>query len=183
MQIVGTAGYAAPEYVHTGRLTSRNDVWSYGVFLYELVTGRRPMDRSLPKREQNLLEWIKPYLSSTKKFQLIVDSRLERKDILTSAYRLAEVANRCLVQHPKSRPKMSEVLEMVSKILEESEVKEGCESPSKSFESAQNSGDSGTMNNKRTACFKSGEVSWCRRLWIAKVVKECRSRRRLQTKD
>jgi serine/threonine protein kinase len=78
-QVVGTMGYAAPEYLQTGRLTSKNDVWSYGVFLYELITGRRPLDRNLPRGEQKLLEWIKPYLSDAKKFQLILDPRLDKK--------------------------------------------------------------------------------------------------------
>ncbi|KAG9150132.1 hypothetical protein Leryth_009699 [Lithospermum erythrorhizon] len=44
--VVGTTGYTAPEYMQTGHLTSKSDVWSYGVFLYELITGRRPVDRN-----------------------------------------------------------------------------------------------------------------------------------------
>ncbi|CAI5511483.1 unnamed protein product [Closterium sp. Naga37s-1] len=39
-QVVGTVGYAAPENVLTGHLTARSDVWSYGVVLVELLTGR-----------------------------------------------------------------------------------------------------------------------------------------------
>ncbi|RXI01251.1 hypothetical protein DVH24_001485 [Malus domestica] len=116
--VVGTMGYAAPEYIQTGRLTSKNDVWSYGVFLYELITGRRPLDRNRPKNEQKLLEWVKPYLSDVKKFRLIIDSKLEGKYPLKSAQKLAIVANQCLVRLPKNRPKMSEVLEMVNQIIE-----------------------------------------------------------------
>ncbi|XP_022767322.1 probable serine/threonine-protein kinase PBL19 [Durio zibethinus] len=118
--VVGTMGYAAPEYIQTGRLTSKIDVWSYGVFLYELITGRRPLDKNRPKAEQKLLEWVKPYLSNVKKFQLILDPRLKGKYQLKSAQKLASVANRCLVRNPKSRPKMSEVLEMVNRIVEAS---------------------------------------------------------------
>ncbi|CAN6576595.1 unnamed protein product [Malus baccata var. baccata] len=118
--VVGTMGYAAPEYIQTGRLTSKNDVWSYGVFLYELITGRRPLDRNRPKSEQNLLDWVKPYLSDVKKFRLIIDPKLEGKYPLKSAQKLAIVANRCLVKLPKNRPKMSEVLEMVNQIIEAS---------------------------------------------------------------
>ncbi|GAB2226966.1 hypothetical protein Droror1_Dr00008765 [Drosera rotundifolia] len=118
--VVGTLGYAAPEYIRTGRLTSKNDVWSYGVFLYELITGRRPLDRNRPRSEQKLLEWVKPYLSDMKKFQLIVDPRLERKYNLKSIHKLSLVANRCLTKQPKARPKMSEVLEMVNHLVEAS---------------------------------------------------------------
>ncbi|KAI7726772.1 hypothetical protein M8C21_025320 [Ambrosia artemisiifolia] len=114
--VVGTMGYAAPEYIQTGRLRTQSDVWSYGVFLYELITGRRPLDRNLPKKEQNLLEWVKPYLSSTK-FSLIVDSRLEGKYSMEIAQRLSIVANKCLSRNPKARPKMSEVLEMVNQLV------------------------------------------------------------------
>ncbi|KAJ0857927.1 putative protein kinase RLK-Pelle-RLCK-VIIa-2 family [Helianthus annuus] len=114
--VVGTMGYAAPEYIQTGRLRAQSDVWSYGVFLYELITGRRPLDRNLPKSEQKLLEWVKPYLDS-RRFRLIVDPRLEGKYSMKSAQKLSIIANKCLSKNPKARPKMSEVLEMVNQLF------------------------------------------------------------------
>lgn len=120
--VVGTVGYAAPEYVQTGRLTLKTDVWSYGVVLYELITGRRPLDRNRPRDEQKLLDWIKPYISDIKKFPRILDPRLEWQHSVKSAQKLAAIANRCLVRHPKMRPKMSEVFEMVRRIVEPPET-------------------------------------------------------------
>ncbi|XP_040384069.1 serine/threonine-protein kinase PCRK1-like isoform X1 [Oryza brachyantha] len=120
--VVGTIGYAAPEYIHTGRLSSKNDIWSYGVVLYELLTGRRPLDRNRPRGEQNLIEWVKPYSSDAKKLEIIMDPRLEGKYSLKSAAKLASVANKCLVRHARHRPKMSEVLEMVQKIIDSSDL-------------------------------------------------------------
>ncbi|KAK4758014.1 hypothetical protein SAY87_019315 [Trapa incisa] len=116
--IVGTIGYAAPEYVQTGHLTLKSDVWSYGVFLYELITGRRPIDRNRPKKEQKLLDWVRPHLSDMKKFRMILDPKLEGNFSIKTAQKLATVANRCLVRHPNARPKMSEVLAMVNLVME-----------------------------------------------------------------
>ncbi|GLU11602.1 hypothetical protein SLE2022_283380 [Rubroshorea leprosula] len=126
--VVGTVGYAAPEYVHTGRLTAKSDVWSFGVVLYELLTGRRAVERNLPRSEQKLLEWARPYASDAKKFHLIVDPRLEGQYCIKSAQKLASLANKCLMKNPKSRPKMSEVVEILGNIISES--------------SSQNEGDS-----------------------------------------
>ncbi|RWV84371.1 hypothetical protein GW17_00053912 [Ensete ventricosum] len=103
--------------MQTGRLTAKNDIWSYGVFLYELLTGRQPIDIDRPKGEQKLLEWVKPYISDVRKFRIIMDTRLAGEYSFKSATKLASVANRCLRQQPKSRPKMSEVLEMVQQIV------------------------------------------------------------------
>ncbi|TKY62136.1 receptor protein kinase [Spatholobus suberectus] len=171
--VVGTMGYAAPEYVQTGRLTSKNDVWSYGVFLYELITGRRPLDRNRPKGEQKLLEWIKPYLSDGKKFQLIVDPRLDKKQVFKSAQRLAMIANRCLVKNPKNRPKMSEVLEMVNGMVESSSSGSSPQLPLRRVATVEASQDTETKNKKRTMDQKPGESNWFVRMWRPKLVRTC----------
>lgn len=118
MQVVGTVGYAAPEYVHTGRLTAKSDVWSFGVVLYELITGRRVLERNLPRGEQKLLEWVRPYVSDPKKFHLILDPRLQGQKCMKSAQRLASLANKCLMKNPRNRPKMSDVIEMLGSIID-----------------------------------------------------------------
>jgi serine/threonine protein kinase len=88
------------------------------VVLYELITGRRPIDKNRPKGQQKLLQWIKPYITDIRRFRIIVDPRLEGNYNVKAAAKLATVANKCLVRLPKSRPKMSEVLEMVRVIVE-----------------------------------------------------------------
>ncbi|KAK6147008.1 hypothetical protein DH2020_017920 [Rehmannia glutinosa] len=170
--VVGTMGYAAPEYVQTGRLTSKSDVWSYGVFLYELITGRRPIDRNRPRSEQKLLEWVKPYLSDAKKFQQILDPRLEGKQILKSAHKLSLVANRCLARLPKTRPKMSEVLEMVNQVVEASTGAanpqpplKGSKEQKKTFEGPEGKG------KRRIIDLKIGDGGWLVRVWTSKLVK------------
>ncbi|CDY39520.1 BnaC04g15190D [Brassica napus] len=118
--VVGTVGYAAPEYVQTGKLTAKSDVWSFGVVLYELITGRRAVDRNRPRGEQKLLEWVKPYVSDSKKFHVIVDPRLQGQYYcIKSVQRVAALANKCLMKQPKSRPRMSEVVSLLGSIIDE----------------------------------------------------------------
>lgn len=171
--VVGTMGYAAPEYVQTGRLTSKNDVWSYGVFLYELITGRRPLDRNRPRGEQKLLEWIRPYLSDGKKFQLILDPRLDKKQVFKSAQKLAMIANRCLVKNPKNRPKMSEVLEMVNGMLESNSSSSSPQLPLRRAATVEASQNTETNNKKRAMDQKPGESNWFVKMWRPKLVRTC----------
>jgi hypothetical protein len=85
---------------------------------YSPITGRRPIDRNRPKSEQELLEWVKPYISDVKRFPIIVDPRLEGHYDLRSMTKLASVANRCLVRMLK----MSEVYGRVQKIVDSIET-------------------------------------------------------------
>ena len=50
--------YLAPEYASSGKLTDRSDVFSFGVVLLELITGRKPVDTSQPLGEESLVEWV-----------------------------------------------------------------------------------------------------------------------------
>ncbi|PSR92831.1 Receptor-like protein kinase [Actinidia chinensis var. chinensis] len=171
--VVGTMGYAAPEYIQTGRLTSKTDVWSYGVFLYELITGRRPLDRNRPKNEQKLLDWVKPHLKDSKKFREILDPRLEWNGSIKSAQRLAVIANRCLTRHGKSRPKMSEVLEMVNRIVEASQEIGSSQPPISRLMSTESSGETKTKGKRSIMDMKIGESGWLFRMWSSKVIRTC----------
>lgn len=57
-RVMGTYGYCAPEYARTGQLILKSDVYSYGVVLLELITGRRAIDTTRPTDEQNLVTWV-----------------------------------------------------------------------------------------------------------------------------
>ncbi|KAK6151933.1 hypothetical protein DH2020_014568 [Rehmannia glutinosa] len=57
-RIIGTFGYIAPEYAQTGQVSEKADVYSFGVILVELVTGRKAVDINRPKGEQCLTEWV-----------------------------------------------------------------------------------------------------------------------------
>ncbi|XP_051146290.1 probable serine/threonine-protein kinase PBL3 isoform X2 [Andrographis paniculata] len=109
-QVMGTQGYAAPEYVATGRLTAKSDVYSFGVVLLELLSGRRAVDKTKIGAEQNLVEWALPYLGDKRKVFRIMDIKLEGQYPQKGAYTAATVALQCLSHEPKQRPRMPDVL-------------------------------------------------------------------------
>ncbi|KAF2318086.1 hypothetical protein GH714_041427 [Hevea brasiliensis] len=109
-RVVGTYGYAAPEYVMTGHLTSKSDVYSFGVVLLEILTGRRSMDKKRPSGEQNLVAWARPYLADKRKLYQLVDPRLELHYSLKGVQKVSQLAYNCLSRDPKSRPTMDEVV-------------------------------------------------------------------------
>lgn len=55
--IRGTYGYLAPEVIQAGRVSTKSDVYAFGVFMLELLTGRRPIETSRPGPEQDLVQW------------------------------------------------------------------------------------------------------------------------------
>ncbi|KAJ6313299.1 hypothetical protein OIU77_014748 [Salix suchowensis] len=109
-RVMGTYGYAAPEYVMTGHLTSRSDVYSFGVVLLEMITGRRSMDKNRPNGEHNLVEWARPHLGERRRFYRLIDPRLEGHFSIKGAQKAAQLAAHCLTRDPKARPLMSEVV-------------------------------------------------------------------------
>lgn len=116
-RVMGTYGYAAPEYVMTGHLTARSDVYSFGVVLLEVITGRRSVDKNRPRGEQNLVEWARPVMNDKKLVSHIVDPRLNGKYSVTGAQKAAGLAARCLSRDPKARPSMEEVVKVLALVL------------------------------------------------------------------
>jgi serine/threonine protein kinase len=53
-----TAGYFDPEYYEGQRLTEKSDVYAFGVVLLEMLTGKKPIDQSLPSAEGSLAKWV-----------------------------------------------------------------------------------------------------------------------------
>ncbi|KAM3215899.1 putative serine/threonine-protein kinase PBL17 [Capsicum annuum] len=112
-RVLGTYGYAAPEYVMTGHLTARSDVYAFGVVLLEMLIGRRAIDKTRPSREYNLVEWARPLLTHDKKLFKILDPRLEGQYSSKIIVKVASLAYQCLSQNPKGRPLMSQVVEIL----------------------------------------------------------------------
>eukprot|EP00897_Mesotaenium_endlicherianum_P009441 jgi/Mesen1/8525/ME000480S07874 len=115
-QVRGTTGYAAPEYILTGHLTPKNDVWAFGVVFLEILTGRPCLDKRRPPAEHNLIHFSKQYLRKPEKFFQIVDPRMHGEMSLEGLQRAALLARRCLLPSPSERPRMSEVVQELTDI-------------------------------------------------------------------
>ncbi|XP_015889606.2 probable serine/threonine-protein kinase PIX13 [Ziziphus jujuba] len=128
-RIMGTYGYAAPEYVATGHLYVKSDVYGFGVVLLEMLTGLRALDTKRPSGQQNLVDWAKPCLSSKRKLKTIMDLRMEGQYSPKAALQAAQLTLKCLEPEPRSRPSMKEVVES----LEQIEAMKGKPKPSKTM--------------------------------------------------
>ncbi|CAN6472163.1 unnamed protein product [Victoria cruziana] len=117
-RVMGTYGYAAPEYLATGHLTTKSDVYSFGVVMLELLSGRRAVDKNRPSGEHNLVEWAKPYLSSKRRLFRILDGRLEGQFSMRSVQKAATLALLCLSSEPRLRPTMADIVISLEKLQE-----------------------------------------------------------------
>ncbi|CAJ1931461.1 unnamed protein product [Sphenostylis stenocarpa] len=112
-RVMGTFGYMAPEYATSGKLTDRSDVFSFGVVLLELVTGRKPVDPMQPFGEESLVEWARPHLLravETRDFSELVDPRLEQQYIDNEMFKMIEAAAACVRHSALKRPRMVQVV-------------------------------------------------------------------------
>ncbi|KAH0916586.1 hypothetical protein HID58_031032 [Brassica napus] len=112
-RVMGTFGYLAPEYASSGKLTDRSDVFSFGVVLLELITGRKPVDTSQPLGEESLVEWARPrFIEAIEKGDIseVVDPRLEKHYIEGEVYRMIETAASCVRHSALKRPRMVQVV-------------------------------------------------------------------------
>ncbi|KAA3462416.1 Kinase superfamily protein isoform 2 [Gossypium australe] len=120
-RVMGTFGYVAPEYAMTGHLLVKSDVYSYGVVLLELLTGRTPVDMSQPSGQENLVTWARPILRDKDRLQELADPRLGGKYPKEDFVRVCTIAAACVAPEASQRPTMGEVvqsLKMVQRVTE-----------------------------------------------------------------
>uniref|UniRef100_A0A0D3G2G1 non-specific serine/threonine protein kinase n=1 Tax=Oryza barthii TaxID=65489 RepID=A0A0D3G2G1_9ORYZ len=146
-RVMGTYGYAAPEYLATGHLTTKSDVYSFGVVLLEMLSGRRALDKNRPTGEHNLVEWARPYLMSKRRIFRILDARLGGQYSLAKAQKAATLALQCISVEAKNRPNMEQVVAVLEQLQDSKETGANPQLQKKS--SSKNAGSNGSKPSSK----------------------------------
>ncbi|KAJ8753556.1 hypothetical protein K2173_022797 [Erythroxylum novogranatense] len=120
--LVGTPGYIAPESVRELQMTSKSDVFAFGVVLAALITGRRSLYRD-NKEENNLKALTSVILeifqdqNPQAALEAVIDSNLKDNYPMEEVYKMAEISRWCLSDEPADRPEMREIVPILSEIV------------------------------------------------------------------
>ncbi|KAG8371695.1 hypothetical protein BUALT_Bualt13G0115000 [Buddleja alternifolia] len=121
-RLAGTFGYLAPEYAATGRVTTKVDVFAFGVVLMEIISGRKALDDSLPDDRAQLVSWFRRLLLDREAIRGAVDPVLTTtidEESLQSIWKVAELAGHCTAREPYQRPDMSHAVNVLSPLVEQ----------------------------------------------------------------
>eukprot|EP01018_Ginkgo_biloba_P037530 Gb_04994 [translate_table: standard] len=119
-KLAGTFGYLAPEYAVTGRVTTKVDVFSFGVVLMEMITGRRALDETQPEESMHLVTWFRRVHLNRETFRKAIDPVLDITDeTFQSICTVAELAGHCTVREPYQRPDMGHAVNVLSPLVEQ----------------------------------------------------------------
>lgn len=118
-RLAGTFGYMAPEYAVTGKITTKADVFSFGVVLMELVTGLIALDEDRAEESRYLASWFCQIKSSKGKLRAAIDPALDvTEEIFESIYIIAELAGHCAAREPHQRPDMGHAVNVLAPLVE-----------------------------------------------------------------
>ncbi|KAK9136992.1 hypothetical protein Sjap_007586 [Stephania japonica] len=109
-RVMGTYGYCAPEYAMTGQLTTKSDIYSFGVVFLEIITGRKAIDETRSHGDHNLVAWARPLFKDRKKFHLMADPHLRGRYPIRGLYQALAVAAMCLQEEAATRPLIADVV-------------------------------------------------------------------------
>ncbi|KAI5327087.1 hypothetical protein L3X38_026483 [Prunus dulcis] len=109
-RVMGTYGYCAPEYAMSGKLTLKSDIYSFGVVMLELITGKKAIDCSKRPGEQNLVSWSRPFLKDRRKFVQLVDPLLQGRFPVRCLHHAVAITAMCLQEQPTFRPLIGDIV-------------------------------------------------------------------------
>ncbi|PSS16438.1 Receptor-like protein kinase [Actinidia chinensis var. chinensis] len=107
--IAGSCGYIAPEYAYTLRVNEKSDIYSFGVVIFELVTGRRPIDPEFG--EKGLVTWVCNGLDQ-KGIDHVIDPNLDSA-FKEQISKVLDIGLLCVSSLPLHRPSMRRVVKML----------------------------------------------------------------------
>lgn len=103
----------------TGKITTKADVFSFGVVLMELLTGLMALDEDRPEESQFLAAWFWQIKSDKPKLRAAIDPALDAKDeTFESIFIVAELAGHCTAREPKQRPDMGHAVNVLAPLVE-----------------------------------------------------------------
>ncbi|XP_062219267.1 probable serine/threonine-protein kinase At1g01540 [Phragmites australis] len=111
-RVMGTFGYVAPEYAGTGMLNETSDVYSFGILIMEIISGRVPVDYNRPPGEVNLVDWLKTMVSN-RNSDRVVDPKMPQKPTSRALKKALLVALRCVDPDARKRPRIGHVIHML----------------------------------------------------------------------
>ncbi|CAO2182509.1 unnamed protein product [Urochloa humidicola] len=121
-----SAAHLSVETLAKGLLTPKSNVWSFGVVLLELITGRKNLDVSSSKEERNIVKWSRPFLTDDSRLSLIMDPRIKGRFPTKAARIVADIILKCLHNDPSDRPTMRDVVDALAGVQE---IKVPCRYP------------------------------------------------------
>ncbi|CAB4302978.1 unnamed protein product [Prunus armeniaca] len=115
----GTFGYLDPEYCSTGQLNKKSDIYSFGIVLLELITGRAAIIRDLEQLPIHICQWVRPKFEKIEiEIESIVDSRIQGTFLNSSAKKSIEIAMACVSSTSIQRPDITVVFNDLKECLE-----------------------------------------------------------------
>ncbi|KAL6127067.1 hypothetical protein ACLB2K_075111 [Fragaria x ananassa] len=107
-RVKGTVGYLAPEYAMWGKVSESCDVYSFGILLLEIISGRKPIEKLPGGVKRDIVQWATPYVKKGA-YNHIADPRLKGKFDREQVKFTITIAMKCTDNNPENRPTMKQV--------------------------------------------------------------------------